>query len=137
MEPVIYRIKLPLEVQDDKFLHIQKVIEAKRNLLHQKQKKLKFITKQNHFLADVHNDYSKYYNYIVKQKNEQIQALGLLDNYIRDLTKSGQLTRHNIEDSKEEQRKILKEIKLIKNGLDSIINDTNDIYVNVKDKQLM
>jgi len=132
MEPIIYRIQLPLEQQDDQFMHIQELIEAKRNFLFQKQKKLKIITRQNHFLEEVHQDYSKYYNFILKQKNDQIQALQLLDNYIHDLTKSGQLTRHNIEDSKEEQRKILREIKQIKSGLDSIINDTDNIYANVK-----
>ena len=132
MEPIIYRIQLPLEQQDDQFMHIQELIEAKRNFLFQKQKKLKIITRQNHFLEEVHQDYSKYYNFILKQKNDQIQALQLLDNYIHDLTKSGQLTKHNIEDSKEEQRKILREIKQIKGGLDSIINDTDNIYANVK-----
>jgi len=134
MKPIIYRIKVPLESQDKNFLHIQDLIEAKRNLLLQKQKKLRFISKQNHFLEEVQKDYSKYYGYIVKQKNDQIQALGMLDSYIHDLTKSGNLTKHNIEDAKEEQRQILNEIKLIKEGLDSIINDTDNVYSNLKEK---
>jgi len=134
MEQVIYRIKVPLESQDKNFLQIQDLIEAKRNLLFQKQKKLRFISKQNRFLEEVQKDYSKYYGYILKQKNDQIQALGLLDSYINDLTKSGNLTRHNIEDAKEEQIKILNEIKLIKEGLDSIINDTDNVHLSLKEK---
>lgn len=128
MEPVIYRIKVPLEKNDEKFMHIQELIDAKRNFLLEKQKKLRFITKQNHFLEEVKNDYSKYYGYVAEQKQNQIKALQLLENYISDLTKSGSLTRHNIEDAKEEQRKILREMKQIKSSLDSIINDTD--YVN-------
>jgi len=134
MEQVIYRIKVPLESQDKNFLQIQDLIEAKRNLLFQKQKKLRFISKQNRFLEEVQKDYSKYYGYILKQKNDQIQALGLLDSYINDLTKSGNLTRHNIEDAKEEQIKILNEIKLIKEGLDSIMNDTDNVHLSLKEK---
>ena len=128
MEPVIYRIKVPLEKNDEKFMHIQELIDTKRNFLLEKQKKLRFITKQNHFLEEVKNDYSKYYGYVAEQKQNQIKALQLLENYISDLTKSGSLTRHNIEDAKEEQRKILREMKQIKSSLDSIINDTD--YVN-------
>ena len=128
MEPVIYRIKVPLEKNDEKFMHIQELIDTKRNFLLEKQKKLRFITKQNHFLEEVKNDYSKYYGYVAEQKQNQIKALQLLENYISDLTKSGSLTRHNIEDAKEEQRKILREMKQIKRSLDSIINDTD--YVN-------
>ena len=128
MVPVIYRIKVPLENTDEKFMHIQELIDAKRNFLLEKQKKLRFITKQNHFLEEVKNDYSKYYGYVAEQKQNQIKALQLLENYISDLTKSGSLTRHNIEDAKEEQRKILREMKQIKSSLDSIINDTD--YVN-------
>ena len=60
MEPVIYRIKVPLEKNDEKFMHIQELIDTKRNFLLEKQKKLRFITKQNHFLEEVKNDYSKY-----------------------------------------------------------------------------
>ena len=134
MEPIIFRIKLPLENQDKNFVHIQELIEAKRNLLFQKQQKLRFISKQNRFLEEVYKDYSKYHNYIIKQKNDQIQALGMLESYINDLTKSGNLTKHNIKDSKEEQRKILNEIKLIKEGLDSIMNDTDNVYLNLKEK---
>ena len=134
MEPIIFRIKSPLENQDKNLLHIQDLIEAKRNLLFEKQKKLRFISKQNRFLEEVYNDYSKYHNYIIKQKNDQIQALGMIESYINDLTKSGNLTKHNIKDSKEEQRKILNEIKLIKEGLDSIMNDTDNVYLNLKEK---
>ena len=58
--------------------------------------------------------YTKYYNFISQQKQDQIQALQLLNGYIHDLTKSGQLSKHNIDDAKYEQGKILHEVKSIK-----------------------
>ncbi len=60
----------------------------------------------------------------------------MLDEYIKDLTLSGKLTKHNIEDAKEEQFKILNEVKSIKESLDSIIDNTKDFdYILNKKKQ--
>lgn len=125
--PYQTRVIIPIRVKDEKFIHIQELIEAKRNMLIEKQKKIRFITKQNKFLDAVKNDYEKFYGYISQQKRDQIRALEILDNYIRDLTISGKLTKHNIEDAKEEQSKILRELNLIKDSLDSLIDNTQDL----------
>ena len=71
------------------------------------------------------------------EKREQIEALDLLNNYISDLTVSGKLSKNNVEDAKHEQSKILNELKNIQKGLDGIINDTNDININLKQKNLI
>jgi hypothetical protein len=123
--------------KDEQFLQIQNLIDDKRNMLLNKQKQFRFITKQNRFLDAVKNDYSKYYNYIADQKQEQIKALELLNGYINDLTVSGELSKHNIDDAKMEQNNILKEVKTIKEGLDSIIDDTNYIGTKVTQKRLV
>ena len=52
-----------------------------------------------------------------------MQALYMLNNYINYLTITGKLTEQNIEDSKHEQLKILKELKGIQKSLDNIIKD--------------
>ena len=123
-------IKIPINIKqrDEQFMQIQELIGAKRQMLLDKQKKLQVITKQNHFLDVIKNDYAQYYNYISQQKNDQIKALQLLNGYINDLTVSGKLSKHNIDDAKYEQGKILHEVKSIKKGLDSIMNNTK--YVN-------
>ena len=130
--PYKINIRIPLMDMDDKFCKIQELIDIKRKMLLDKQKKILLISKQNKFLDAVKNDYMKYYNYISQQKQDQITALQLLDNYIKDLTVSGKLSKHNIEDARSEQEKILREVKCIKKGLDSIINDTNDISNKLK-----
>ena len=127
MEQILpYQAKLviPIRENDQRFIQIQELIDAKRELLINKQKKLHFIAKQNKFLDDVKNDYEKFYGYISQQKRDQIRALQTLHPNIKDLTLSGKLTKHNIEDAKEEQSKILKEINLLKENLDSVINQT-------------
>ena len=122
--PYQAKLVIPIRENDERFIKIQELIDAKRQMLINKQKKLRFITKQNRFLDTVKNDYEKYYSYIAQQKKDQIRALEVLDEYIKDLTLSGKLTKHNIEDAKEEQSRILKEVSSIKESLDSIINDT-------------
>jgi hypothetical protein len=133
----IVPVNMPLVKRDEQLLHIEELIDAKRKMLLDKQKKIRFISKQNKFLDAIKNDYSKYYGYIVKQKHDQIEALDMLNNYIHDLTTSGKLSKNNIEDAKHEQSKILKELKTIKKGLDGIMNDTNDINVNLKQKNIL
>lgn len=125
--PYEARIVVPIRENDERFTQLQELIDAKRNLLINKQKKLRFISKQNRFLDAVRNDYEKFYGYITQQKRDQIKALEVLDEYIKDLTLSGKLTKHNIEDAKEEQRKILREVNSIKETLDSVINDTQEL----------
>ena len=126
------RIMIPIRENDERFTHLQELIEAKRNMLVDKQKKLRLIAKQNRFLDAVKNDYEKFSGYITQQKKDQITALEVLDNYIKDLTISGKLTKHNIEDAKEEQAKILRELNSIKESLDSIIGNTEDIAIKNK-----
>ena len=123
MEYKIVPVNNTLVEKDDKLLQIEELIEAKRRMLLEKQKNLKNIYKQNQFLAAVKNDYTQYYNYIAQQKQDQIKALELLNEYIQDLSISGQLSKHNIDDAKFEQEKILKEVDEIKNKLDSIIKN--------------
>lgn len=117
----------PVQINEDEFLQLQNIIDYKRNMLLSKQKQLKRIAKHNAFLQQIRSDYSKYNNYIVKQKQDQLTALNLLNNYIDDLSRSGNLSKHNIRDAKMEQRKIVKELNSIKHGLDKIMNDVDNI----------
>jgi hypothetical protein len=116
-------VKRDIFINEDQFLHLQDIIKIKRNMLIQKQKKLKQLIKQNNFLKDVRNDYVSYNNYIVKQKEEQIVALQLLEKYIHDLTISGNLSENNLKDALYEQNKIKKELKSIKLSLDHLVNE--------------
>jgi DNA repair exonuclease SbcCD ATPase subunit len=126
-----------LENRDQQLLQIENLIDAKRKMLIGKQKKFKSLTKQNEFLNEVKQDYNKYYGYIVKQKQDQMSALTLLNGYIKDLTISGTLSKNNIQDAKNEQNKILTEINSIKKGIDEIIKETGNINSVEKPKTLV
>ena len=106
--------------KDDQFQLLQEMIDAKRESLIKKQKTLQFLSKENTFLQGIRDDYSKYNKYIVQQKQDQMTALSILNNYIQDLAVTGELSKQNIEDARTEQQKILEEIDSIKKNLDSI-----------------
>lgn len=110
--------------KDTQLMKIEEIISAKRKMLINKQKRLQFMSKQNAFLDAVREDYDKYNDYIVKQKHEQMKAFGVLNSYITDLNRSTKLTKQNMVDSKEEQRKIVNEIKSIQHNLDEIVEET-------------
>jgi hypothetical protein len=110
--------------KDTQLMKIEEIIDAKRKMLINKQKRLQFMSKQNDFLDAVREDYNTYNDYIVKQKHEQMKAFGILNSYITDLNRSTKLTKQNMVDSKEEQRKIVNEIKSIQHNLDEIVQET-------------
>ncbi len=140
VQNVPLQLQLPVEMNNEEekdmvLMHIQEQINAKRQLLLQKQKYLNKMEQQNDFLKEVKNDYSKYYNYILKQKQEQMEALDMLKQYVHDLTVSGSLSKQNINDAKLEQKRILKEMKYIKKDLDNLIDKdekTVDLHSNSK-----
>ena len=134
MRVIAYNVT-PLAKKDDEFMQIQQLIDAKQNFLIEKQKNLKSITKQNRFLDEVKNDYNKYYQFISKQKDDQIKALNLINDYIKNLTITGELSKQNMNDAKREQRKILNEIKSIKNSIDIAISDTDSMQQTLTKKQ--
>ena len=113
--------------KDTQLMKIEEIIDTKRKMLINNQKRLRFMSKQNAFLDAVRDDYAKYNDYIVKQKHEQLKAFGVLNSYITDLNRSTKLTKQNMVDSKEEQRKIVNEIKSIQRNLDEIIKETKEI----------
>ena len=116
-----------LETREANFLQLQELIEVKRKMLLDKQKNFTVLTKQNHFLRDMKDDYSRYYKHIAQQKEDQMAALNLLKEYVQDLTTSGSLTRNNIKDAETEQENLLREVKAIKASLDSLVNKTKKL----------
>lgn len=109
--------------------HLEGLVAKKRQLLLNKQKQLGNLENHNIFLKEVRRDYINYHNYIIKQKNDQIQALESLHRYIENLTKIGNLTFNNLKDAKYEQGKILAEINSIKRNLDAIIQDIGEVNI--------
>jgi len=125
-------LDLDLATRDLYLQKIQDQILAKRQLLLNKQKMLQKTSKQNTFLHDVQKDYSKYYNFIIQQKENQIRSMNIIKQYLNDIVVSGKLTKKDIDEAKHEQENILGEIDHIKGSLDEIINETNNLENNIQ-----
>jgi|LauGreDrversion4_2_1035121.scaffolds.fasta_scaffold405112_2 hypothetical protein len=120
-------IRVVFKNNDEKLLKIDELIEAKRQMLQDKQKTIGKIYKQNKFLEDVKNDYENYNSIIMKQKQDQIQALELIHKYINDLKSTEKISTQNIEEAKNDQYKIMNEIKTIRQNLEGIVNSNSNL----------
>ena len=78
--------------------------------------------KQNNFLEEVKKDYDAYHKHIVEQRQEQIDAMEYINNYITEISNEGNLSDEKINETKIQQEWILSELRKIKSELDEIIN---------------
>lgn len=114
-------MSLPLAERDLYLLQIEKEIKHKKGMLIKKKKELNKKHKLNHYLSDIKEDYNKYYDYIVGEKQQQYNALLLLKEYMSDLMKTEQLVDEQLRTAKHDQKDIIKEIEKVKVELDELI----------------
>ena len=112
--------KLTLAERDLYLVHIDTLMDEKRKMLLEKQKTLQQTAKENEYLEMVRNDYRKYYNHIVKQKEDQINAMNYLKQYIDEIMVDGKLTDTDLENAKMEQDELIQEMSDIKSKMDEI-----------------
>ena len=114
-------MEIDLAKRDQYLLKIEDEIELRRRFLLSKQKKLEKLSRQNHFLETIKDDYENYHNYIVEQKEGQIRAMNSIKQYVEDLIVSGKLTDQDIRQAKDDQREITNEVKKIREKINEII----------------
>ena len=126
--------EVPSFTKDDELMSVQELIDQKRKYLLEKQMYIQHLEKQNKFLREVQNDYNTYNQYMVKQRQDQILAMHILNEYVQDLAISGKLTKTDLEDARQEQANILGEINKLKGSLGTIVQGTDDIYSTLRNK---
>lgn len=113
---------LQLAERDTHLSQIEQEIKSKKKLLIKKKKDLDKKQKLNQYLSGVKNDYSKYYQYILNEKQQQRDALILLKEYINDLINTEHLVDDQLRTAKHDQKDIIKEIDNVKAELDELVN---------------
>lgn len=91
-----------------------------------KRRQLKTNVRENHFLKDVVDDYDTYNKHIISQKEKQVVFLQMLNQYIDNINQDLSLTNNQLQNSKHEQREILKEITYLKNEIDDLVKTTDE-----------
>ncbi len=100
---------------------IKQQIQDKKKYLMQKRKSLDKKKKVNNFLEGVKNDYQSYYDFIVKEKQQQYEAMNIIKEYLDNLMKAEDMTDKEVKKAKYDQKEILSEIEKIKEELDELI----------------
>lgn len=109
--------------RDGQIDDLQTRIHAKRFMLLQRRKALEVAGKQNRFLAEVKKDYDRYYNALVKQKNDQVVAIEYLTKYIDNIIEEQGLSTEKISEAKREHKEMLSEIRSVKDSLEEIVGE--------------
>jgi len=112
-----------LAERDLNISQLEEEIKLKKELLLKKKKDLKEKAKMNDFLDVVKEDYKKYYNYIIEEKQKQIRALTVLNEYLNDLVRTERVVDGQMRTAKYDQNDINKEIAKIQKELDGIIQE--------------
>jgi len=115
--------ELSLAERDAIFMQIEEEIEKNRKYLMEKNKYLQKVAKENRYLEMINNDYQKYYNYIIKQKRDQINAMNYLKEYLDILMIEGKLTDQDLEDARQQREHLLIETGKIKQTLNELIEE--------------
>jgi hypothetical protein len=121
----IIPVNISLSERDLYLYDIEDQIKARRELILNKKQMLDKKQKVNHFLAGVKNDYQKYYQYIVNEKQQQYNSMKVLQNYLDDLIKTDKFTNNEIHNVKHDQTELLTEMDKIKSELEKLIRQTN------------
>ena len=115
-----------LAVRDHKIIQLKAELENRKKILCMKRHQLKSNMRENIYLKEVANDYDKYNNHIISQKERQIVFLQMLNGYIDNINSDLTLTNNKLKDSKQDQREIIKEISFLKNELDDLVKSNDD-----------
>jgi len=113
--------KLPLGERDLHLFQLEQEIKFKKNMLLKKKSELTTKSKMNEFLTGVKDDYTKYYDYIVKEKQQQFSALTLLNEYLNDLVKTEKNIDIQTKKAKYDQQEIETELNKVKSELDVLL----------------
>lgn len=122
----MYKVSVPCNLSlFEREMYIKQIkeeIKRRERFLLEKRKNLNYLIKDNEILKDIKNDYDNYYNFILREKIKQKQAMTNIYNHIKNIIIEGKLTKNEIEEAKKEKIKILRELKNIKINLENLIN---------------
>lgn len=112
---------MDLAIRDHMIYQMKAELENRKKMLCMKIRELKETVRENGLLNQVLADYNKYNQHIVKQKQEQIEFLYMLHEYIEKISRDIHVTSNLLKESKMEQREILKEINTLRHEIDDLI----------------
>jgi flagellar biosynthesis/type III secretory pathway chaperone len=77
----------------------------------------------NEFLSEIAEDYKRYNKFIHEQKKRQIDELTKILDYLDQLLETQAITQYTLSHTKNEQKRIVNEIKTLQKDMDNLISD--------------
>ena len=111
-----------LALRDKKIDQIHIQIALKKQQLFHKLTAIQQTAEENTLLSSVVDDYKKYFDILIEEKQKQYEALQLLSCYLDNITFTTDLTDSILNESKLDQRHILREMQKVKKNLDELIS---------------
>jgi len=111
---------MDLACRDKAIKDMQDIIEEKRKMLDDKYKELHMIKSENPLIETIIGDYDNYYNSKNTQKQEQFNILNSLTEYLDSLALDEDTSDSVLNQIKQDQHHILREMKKIKTSLNKL-----------------
>jgi len=115
--------ELTLANRDLYLVQIEQQLNDKQQFLLDKYKESKQLEEDNEYLRMIRNDYKHYYDYMVAQKKEQVTAMHFLNEYLDKMAETSGISDDDLERMRNDQRKILDEIQVIKSGINKMTHN--------------
>ena len=100
---------------------LEENIKNKKALLLQETSVIENVKKGNKLLEGVHQKYKVYYDGIVKEKQQQYDAMMLLNQYLDELIKKEHISGKQINHARKDQQEIIGEMEKITMDLKEIV----------------
>jgi len=113
--------KISLGERDLYIRKLEEEIKNKKGLLLKETRDIDKVKTGNKLLEGVHKNYKTYYNGVVKEKQQQYDAMMLLKEYLDDLIKKEQITSRQFKNVRNDQKDIVLEMDKITKDLKEIV----------------
>ena len=110
------------DIDDIKTILQAEVIHKKKDLVSDLIQ-LEEEREEENFLNEIADDYKRYNQFIVQQKEKQVIELTKILDYLDELNETQAVTKYTLDHSKNEQKRVLEEIKLLQSEMDKILNN--------------
>ena len=113
--------KLSLGERDLYLKKLEEEIKNKKALLLQETTNIENVKKGNKLLDGVHKKYKVYYDGIVKEKQQQQDAMMLLNQYLEELIKKENISEKQVKGARKDQQDIILEMEKITLDLKDLV----------------
>ena len=102
---------------------LENEVMHKKTLLVDDLERLEEEREETEFLNEIAEDYKKYNQIILQQKQIQVKELMKILDYIDELTETQAVTKYTLNHTKNEQKRVIDEIKSLQSEMDKLVNE--------------